>query len=88
MNRRSYKEECVLGLADTSRWGWRTVPCVCGGDWPAMARAGDFRGTGEQEAWDGSLDAGTRDPRMLFQALGFNLQAKGKYCMFQRWKLT
>lgn len=64
------------------------MPYVCGGDWPSMAGAGDFRGTREQEAWDGSLDAGTRDPRMLFQALGFNLQVKGKHCMFQRWKLT
>lgn len=38
------------------------MPGVCGGDQPAMARAGDLRGTGEQKAWDGSLHAGTRDP--------------------------
>lgn len=53
-----------------------------------MARADDFRRTGEQEAWDHNLDAGTKDSQMLFQALGFNLQAKRKHCMFQRWKLT
>lgn len=61
---------------------------VCGGNRPAMARADDFRRTGEQEAWDHNLDAGTKDSQMLFQALGFNLQAKRKHCMFQRWKLT
>lgn len=35
---------------------------MCSGDWPAMARTDDFRGTGEQETWDDSLEAGTRDP--------------------------
>lgn len=34
-------------------------------------------GHGGREAWDGSLDAGTRDPWVPFTALGFNLQAKG-----------